>query len=129
MEIRLASVRVDDQEKALKFYTEKPGFVKQTDIPMGPFRWLTVAAPEDTAGVELVLEPMAFRPLLRINRRCLRRASRRRAFITRDIQAEYERLKSLGVVFRGEPTQMGSVTAVIFEDTCGNLINLAQPAE
>ncbi len=114
MQIRLASVMVDDQEKALRFYTTVLGFVKNKDIPMGPFRWLTVSSPEGAEGVELVLEPMAF-------------GIPATAFLTNDIQAEHRRLKALGVNFRGEPKSMGPITAALFEDTCGNLINLVQP--
>jgi catechol 2,3-dioxygenase-like lactoylglutathione lyase family enzyme len=128
MEIRLASVVVDDQEKALHFYTEKLGFIKKTDISMGSFRWLTVSAPEGAAGVELVLEPLGFPPAKVYQSARFDAGMPFTAFMTKDIQAEYRRLKGLGVVFRGEPVKMGPVTAVLFEDTCGNLINLVQPA-
>ena len=128
MEIRLTSVMVDDQEKALEFYTGKLGFVKKTDVSMGTFRWLTVTAPEGAEGVELVLEPIGFPPAKVFQEARYGAGIPFTAFITRDIQAEYRRLKGLGVVFRGEPVKMGPVTAVHFEDTCGNLINLVQPA-
>jgi catechol 2,3-dioxygenase-like lactoylglutathione lyase family enzyme len=128
MEIRLASVMVDDQEKTLKFYTEKLGFVKKTDVSMGTFRWLTVAAPEGAEGVELVLEPIGFPPAKVFQAARFGAGVPFTAFMTKDIQAEHLRLKGLGVVFRGEPKNMGPVTAVLFEDTCGNLINLVQPA-
>jgi len=128
MEIRLTSVMVDNQDKALAFYTAKLGFVKGKDIPMGPFRWLTVTSPEGAAGVELVLEPLEFAPAVTFQRAMFEAGIPAAAFITRDVQAEYERLKEIGVIFRGEPQPMGPITAVLFEDTCGNLVNLVQPA-
>lgn len=128
MQITLASISVEDQDRALAFYTDIIGFKKKHDIPMGPFRWLTVCSPEGVAGVELVLEPMAFPPA-RVYQQALWEAGiPATAFMTKDIAAEYARLKALGVVFRGEPQNMGPVTVVLFEDTCGNLINLVQPA-
>jgi catechol 2,3-dioxygenase-like lactoylglutathione lyase family enzyme len=128
MQIKLASVPVDDQDKALHFYTAVLGFVKKNDIPMGPFRWLTVSSPEGVEGVELVLEPMGFPPARDYQKALFEAGIPATAFITSDIQAEYRRLKDLGVRFRGEPKSMGPITAVLFEDTCGNLINLVQPA-
>jgi catechol 2,3-dioxygenase-like lactoylglutathione lyase family enzyme len=128
VQIRLTSVMVEDQDKALHFYTTVLGFEKKTDIPMGQFRWLTVSSPEGVEGVELVLEPMGFPPG-RIYQKALFEAGiPATAFITKDIAAEFQRLKALGVRFRGGPTSMGPITAVLFEDTCGNLINLVQPA-
>ncbi len=129
MQIRLASVLVDDQEKALQFYTTQLGFVKDKDIPMGGFRWLTVNSPEGAEGVELVLEPMAFAPSAVYQRALFEAGIPATAFITQDIAGEYARLKAKGVQFRGEPTRMGPVTVVLLEDTCGNLINLVQPDE
>jgi predicted enzyme related to lactoylglutathione lyase len=129
MQIRIASIMVENQDHALHFYTSVVGFVKDKDIPMGPtFRWLTVSAPEGAAGVELVLEPMAFPPAQTYQKALYAAGIPATAFITHDIAAEYQRLKSAGVTFRGEPKNMGPVTAVLFEDTCGNLINLVQPA-
>ncbi len=128
MQIRLASVMVEDQDRALRFYTSVLGFVKDKDIPMGPFRWLTANSPEGAKGVELVLEPMAFPPAKAYQSALFAAGIPATAFITSDIGAEYKRLKESGVVFRGEPQQMGPITAVLFEDTCGNLINLVQPA-
>lgn len=127
MQIKLASVFVEDQENAVRFYTSVLGFEKRADIPMGPFRWLTVSSPEGAEGVELVLEPMAFPPAQTYQKALFAAGIPATAFITSDIQMEYERLKKLGVKFRGEPTNMGPITAVVFEDTCGNLINLVQP--
>jgi catechol 2,3-dioxygenase-like lactoylglutathione lyase family enzyme len=128
MQIRLASVSADDQDKALHFYTAVLGFVKKHDIPMGAFRWLTVTSPEGAEGVELVLEPMGFPPAREYQKALFEAGIPATAFITSDIQAEYRRLKDLGVRFRGEPQSMGPISAVMFEDTCGNLINLVQPA-
>ena len=128
MQIKLTSVMVDDQDKALRFYTEQLGFVKKNDIPMGPFRWLTVTSPEGAEGVELVLEPMGFPPAKGYQKALFEAGIPATAFLTADIQAEYRRLVAAGVVFRGEPESMGPISAVTFEDTCGNLINLVQPA-
>jgi catechol 2,3-dioxygenase-like lactoylglutathione lyase family enzyme len=128
MQIALASLFVQDQSRALDFYTGVLGFEKKHDIPMGEFRWLTVTSPEGVAGVELVLEPMAFPPARTFQQALFDAGIPATAFMTRDIAAEFARLKARGVVFRGEPKAMGPVTAVTFEDTCGNLINLVQPA-
>lgn len=128
MRITLASIFVEDQDRALRFYTDILGFEKKHDIPMGDFRWLTVASPEGVAGVELVLEPMAFPPA-RVYQKALYEAGiPATAFMSTDIEAEYRRLREKGVKFRGEPAKMGPVTTVLFEDTCGNLINLVQPS-
>jgi catechol 2,3-dioxygenase-like lactoylglutathione lyase family enzyme len=128
MQIRLASIMVENQDNALRFYTTILGFVKDKDIPMGPtFRWLTVTAPEGAEGVELVLEPMAFPPAQTFQKALFAAGIPATSFITNDIQSEYNRLKALGVTFRGEPKNIGPIIAVLFEDTCGNLINLAQP--
>ncbi len=127
MQIRFVSVTVEDQERALEFYTSTLGFVKMADIPMGEHRWLTVRSPEGADGVELVLEPLAFEPARTYQRALYEAGIPATAFITGDIAAEVARLKARGVVFRGEPAEMGPITAVLFEDTCGNLINLVQP--
>jgi catechol 2,3-dioxygenase-like lactoylglutathione lyase family enzyme len=129
MQIALSSVLVDDQEKALAFYTSKLGFEKKNDIAMGEFRWLTVVSPDGVDGVELVLEPMGFPPARPYQKALYEAGIPHTAFLTTDIAAEYRRLKDRGVVFRGEPKAMGPITAVLFEDTCGNLINLVQPAK
>lgn len=128
MQIKLTSILVSDQEQALRFYTETLGFVKMADIPMGPFRWLTVTSPDGVEGVELVLEPLGFPPAQVYQKALFDAGIPATAFLTKDIQAEYKRLKDVGVNFRGEPKVMGPITAVVFEDTCGNLINLVQPA-
>jgi predicted enzyme related to lactoylglutathione lyase len=128
MQIRLASVMVNNQENALHFYTAVLGFVKNKDVSMGPFRWLTVSSPEGAEGVELVLEPMGFAPAQTYQKALFGAGIPATAFTTNDVDVEYRRLKALGVVFRGEPKIMGPIRAVVFEDTCGNLINLVQPA-
>lgn len=127
MRITLSSVMVDDQEKALRFYTEVLGFTKKADIPMGEYRWLTVTSPEGVEGVELVLEPLGFPPAKTYQRALYEAGIPATAFLTSDIQSEYGRLKERGVVFRGEPQDVGPVAVVMFEDTCGNLLHLAQP--
>ncbi len=127
MQIKLTSILVDDQERALEFYTKVLGFEKMADIPMGEYRWLTVTSPDGVAGVELVLEPMGFEPAREYQKALFNAGIPATAFISTDIQAEYQRLKELGVRFRGEPKSMGPITAVLFEDTCGNLIQLVQP--
>ena len=127
MRVSLSSILVDDQEKALKFYTEKLGFVKKTDMPVGDFRWLTVVSPNGPEGIELVLEPMAFQPARVYQKALFEAGIPLTAFISDDIQGEYDLLKQRGVSFRSEPQKMGTITSVLFEDTCGNLINLVQP--
>jgi catechol 2,3-dioxygenase-like lactoylglutathione lyase family enzyme len=127
MQLKFMSVLVDDQEKALQFYTEKLGFAKMADIPMGAFRWLTVTSPEGIEGAELVLEPMSFPPAVSYQKALYEAGIPAIALISRDIQAEFNRLSQRGIVFRGEPKNYGPITSVVFEDTCGNLINLVQP--
>ncbi len=126
MKIKLNSIMVDDQDKALKFYTEILGFVKKNDIPFGEFRWLTVVSPEEPNGAEVVLEPMGFPPAKIYQKALFEAGIPLTAFQVEDIQKEYARMKKLGVVFKGEPKQMGPVTLCAFEDTCGNLIQLYQ---
>ncbi|HZV61656.1 MAG TPA: VOC family protein [Methylophilaceae bacterium] len=129
MQITLSSIFVEDQDRALQFYTEVLGFEKKHDIPMGEFRWLTVTSPEGISGVELVLEPMAFPPARTYQKALYDAGIPITAFMSSDINDEFQRLKARGVHFRGEPTNMGPVAIVLFEDTCGNLINLVQPLE
>ena len=126
MKINLTSVMVDDQDKALKFYTEVLGFVKKNDIPVGEARWLTVVSPEGPDGVELLLEPMGFPPARTYQKALFEAGIPLTSFAVDDIQKEYERMKNLGVVFKTAPTKMGPVTIAVFEDTCGNLIQMAQ---
>jgi catechol 2,3-dioxygenase-like lactoylglutathione lyase family enzyme len=127
MEIKFANIIVDSQDKALEFYTTKLGFTKVSDIPMGPFRWLTVSSPEGVAGAELFLEPAHFPPAKVYQKARFDAGIPILAMISKDIQAEYKRLKSVGVLFRDEPKNMGPIISAVFEDTCGNLIHLIQP--
>ena len=127
MQLKFISVMVKDQDAALHFYTTVLGFEKMADIPIGEFRWLTVVSKDGIEGVELVLEPMGFPPAREYQKALFEAGIPATALITNNIQADYERLKSLGVVFRGEPETAGPITSVLFEDTCGNLINLVQP--
>lgn len=129
MQIKFVSVMVKDQEQALQFYTSVLGFEKMADIPMGEYRWLTVRSPEGILGVELVLEPMGFAPARTYQKELYEAGIPATAFTTKNIVAEVQRLKARGVKFLGEPINMGLITSVVFEDTCGNLINLVQPAD
>jgi len=126
MKITVTSVMVADQEKALKFYTETLGFIKKVDVPAGEARWLTVVSPEAPDGVELLLEPLGFPPAKTYQKALFDAGIPATSFSVDDIQKEWERLKKLGVVFRTEPTNMGPVTIAMFQDTCGNLIQIAQ---
>lgn len=126
MKIALTSVLVDDQAKALKFYTEVLGFVKKNDMPAGEYRWLTVVSPEGSADVELLLEPNAHPAAKTFQKAIFNDGIPATSFASANVQAEYERLTQRGVVFRTPPTQMGPVTVAVFEDTCGNLIQLHQ---
>jgi catechol 2,3-dioxygenase-like lactoylglutathione lyase family enzyme len=123
--INLASVLVDDQQKALRFYTEVLGFVKKTDIPMGEHSWLTVVSPDDPDGVELVLEPDQHPAARPFKDALVADGIPYTSFAVDDVQKEYERLKGLGVTFTQEPTAMGPVTTAVLDDTCGNLIQIA----
>lgn len=126
MKVRITSVLVDDQKKALQFYTEKLGFVKKTDIPLGDASWLTVVSKEEPDGVEVLLEPMGFAPA-KVYQKALKDAGiPLTQFYVDDIQREYERLEKLGVKFSLKPTQTGPVTIAVFDDTCGNNIQLVQ---
>ena len=126
MKIVLTSVMVSDQSKALAFYTEKLGFVKSKDIPLGAYRWLTVVAPEGAHGVELLLEPTGHPASAPFQKALFDSNVPATSFGTDDIQAEFKRLSDKGVAFRKPPTQMGPATIAVFEDTCGNLIQIAQ---
>jgi len=123
--INLASVLVDDQQKALRFYTEVLGFVKKTDIPMGGHSWLTVVSPEDPDGVELVLEPSEHPAVGPFKAALVADGIPFTSFAVADVQKEYERLTALGVTFTQPPTAMGPVTTAVLDDTCGNLIQIA----
>jgi catechol 2,3-dioxygenase-like lactoylglutathione lyase family enzyme len=126
MKIKLTSVLVDDQDKALKFYTDILGFVKKFDIPVGEFKWLTVVSPEEPDGTELVLEPNNNPAASTYQKALFEQGIPLTAFEVDDIHKEYARLKALGVVFTMEPTKMGPSTLAVFEDTCGNLIQIYQ---
>ena len=126
MRIALTSVMVDDQAKALQFYTETLGFVVMQDVPMGDVRWLTVASPEGTPDVQLALEPNTHPAARPFQRALFDDGIPATSFESRDIRQEYERLVARGVVFRKPPTDLGPVTIAVFEDTCGNLIQLHQ---
>lgn len=126
MKIGITNVLVDDQDKALKFYTEILGFVKKTEVPLGEHKWLTVVSKEAQDGVELLLEPMGFAPA-RVYQKALYEAGiPYTSFHVDDIQKEYERLEKLGVKFSLKPTKTGPVTIAVFDDTCGNNIQIAQ---
>jgi len=125
MRISLASVLVDDQDKALTFYTEVLGFVKKVEIPMGEHRWLTVVSPEDPDGTQLVLEPDGHPAAGPFKRALMEDGIPFTSFAVADVRAEYERLRAAGVRFTQEPADMGPVTTAVFDDTCGNLIQIA----
>jgi catechol 2,3-dioxygenase-like lactoylglutathione lyase family enzyme len=125
MKINLASVFVDDQDKALSFYTETLGFVKKTEMPAGEFKWLTVVSPEDPGGVELLLEPSDHPAVKPFREAIVADGIPYTSFAVADVQAEYERLSARGVKFVQKPTSMGPVTTAVFDDTCGNLIQIA----
>ncbi len=126
MRIKLASVMVENQDKALKFYTDVLGFIKKNDIPFVEYRWLTVVSPEEPNGAEVVLEPIGFPPAKTYQKALFEAGIPLTAFQADDIHKEYDRMKKLGVVFRGEPKQTGPVKLCAFEDTCGNLIQIYQ---
>jgi len=117
---------VKDQEKALQFYTGVLGFVKKRDIPMGEHRWLTVVSPEEPDGVEVVLEPMGFPPAVVFQEALFKAGIPWTAFKVDNADAEYARLKGLGVVFSMPPTVMGMAKIAVFDDTCGNNIQIFQ---
>jgi catechol 2,3-dioxygenase-like lactoylglutathione lyase family enzyme len=126
MRIKLTSVFVDDQEKALKFYTDVLGFLKKQDFPVGEAKWLTVVSPEEPDGTELLLEPNSNPAAGTFQQAVHKQGIPATAFAVDDIQKEFERMKSLSVVFTMEPTKTGPVTMAIFDDTCGNLIQMYQ---
>lgn len=125
MRIKLTSVMVDDQDKALKFYTEVLGFVKKQDVPLGEHKWLTVVSP-DSDEIELLLEPMGFEPAKVYQKALFDAGIPLTAFHVDDIQKEYERLHALGVEFSVQPTNFGATMLAVFNDTCGNNIQLVQ---
>jgi catechol 2,3-dioxygenase-like lactoylglutathione lyase family enzyme len=126
MRITVTSVLVDDQEKALRFYTDILGFKKKADIPLGEARWLTVVSPEDAGGTELLLEPDEHPAARSFKEALVADGIPFTSFAVDDVAAETSRLQGLGVRFTQEPAQMGPVTTAVFDDTCGNLIQIAQ---
>ncbi|HET8873358.1 MAG TPA: VOC family protein [Gaiellaceae bacterium] len=126
MRINLTSVLVDDQDKALRFYTDILGFAKKTEIPLGHHRWLTVVSPDDPNGTELVLEPDEHPAAKPFKAALVGDGIPFTSFAVDDVQNEFERLSGLGVRFTQDPAQMGPVTTAVLDDTCGNLIQIAQ---
>ncbi len=126
MRIKLTSVFVDNQEPALKFYTDVLGFEKKQDVPLGQHKWLTVVSTEEPDGTELLLEPSDNPAAKAYKKSIFEQGIAAAAFAVTDIQTEYERLKQRGVHFKMEPTDMGSVKVALFDDTCGNLIQIYQ---
>jgi catechol 2,3-dioxygenase-like lactoylglutathione lyase family enzyme len=126
MRIYVTSVLVDDQKKALKFYTEVLGFEKKQDIPLGEASWLTVVSPDQPTGTELLLEPDGHPAAKPFKKALVEDGIPSTSFAVDDVQAEFDRLRSKGVRFTQEPTEMGGVTTAVFDDTCGNLIQIVR---
>lgn len=126
MKIKLTSLFVKDQDKALAFYTDILGFVKKTEVPLGEHRWLTVVSKEEQDGVELVLEPMAFAPAAVYQQALYEAGIPATAFNVENVEEEHARLEKLGVSFSVKPTSMGPVKLAVFDDTCGNNIQMIQ---
>ncbi|HEU4741075.1 MAG TPA: VOC family protein [Meiothermus sp.] len=126
MRIVLTSIFVNDQDQALKFYTEKLGFQKKTEIPLGEAKWLTVVSAAEPNGVELLLEPSGHPAVAPFKRALVEDGIPFTSFAVDDVQAEYERLKGAGVFFTQPPLDAGNVITAVFDDTCGNLIQIAQ---
>lgn len=124
MRIHLSSVFVDDQDKALRFYTDVLGFVKKAEVPLGAARWLTVVSPDDPDGTELLLEPDGHPAVKPYTTALVRDGIPAASFAVDDVQAEFDRLRELGVRFTQEPMAMGPVTTAVLDDTCGNLIQI-----
>jgi catechol 2,3-dioxygenase-like lactoylglutathione lyase family enzyme len=125
MRINVTSVMVDDQHRALRFYTEVLGFVKKTEIPLGEHAWITVVSPDSPDGIELVLEPDEHPAVRPFKQALLEDGIPFTSFAVDDVAAEHERLVALGVRFTQPPIDMGPVTTAVFDDTCGNLIQIA----
>jgi catechol 2,3-dioxygenase-like lactoylglutathione lyase family enzyme len=126
MRIRFSSLMVGDQDRALVFYTEILGMRKKGDVRNGPYRWLTVVSPDDPEGPELVLELASFPPAATFQKARFEAGMPATILVTGDIRADFERLRSMGVRFRGEPVDIGPSITVLFEDGEGNIVNLAQ---
>ncbi len=125
MKIVVTSVFVDDQDKALRFYTNVLGFVKKTEVPLGKYRWLTVVSPEAPDGTELLLEPDQHPAVGPFKRALVEDGIPFASFAVKDVHAEYKRLQAAGVHFTQPPVEMGPVTTAVLDDTCGNLIQIA----
>lgn len=128
MRIKMTSIMVDDQDKALRFYTDVLGFVKKHDIPVGEFRWITVTSPEGPDNLELVLEPNANPAGKAFQTAMFAQGIPIAAFEVGDLAGEFKRLTGHGVAFTKEPAPAGPVHLAVFADTCGNLIQIYQPA-
>jgi catechol 2,3-dioxygenase-like lactoylglutathione lyase family enzyme len=126
MKIVLTSVLVDDQEKALRFYRDVLGFQAKMDVPMGEHRWLTLVSPDEPEGVQLLLEPDSHPAAQSFKRALVADGIPYTSFAVKDVRAEHARLLGLGVIFTQPPVPMGPVTTAVFDDTCGNLIQMAQ---
>jgi catechol 2,3-dioxygenase-like lactoylglutathione lyase family enzyme len=127
MRIKLTSIMVDDQDKALRFYTEVLGFRKKHEIPVGEYKWITVVSPEGPDDLELALEPNVNPAAKTFQESMFAQGIPLAAFEVGDIEKEYARLKAHGVVFTAEPAKAGPVAIAVFSDTCGNLIQIHQP--
>jgi predicted enzyme related to lactoylglutathione lyase len=126
MKIIVTSLFVQDQDKALEFYSEKLGFIKKTDVPVGEYRWITLVSPEDPDGTELLLEPNAHPAAKEYQKKISAEGIPATMFGVADIHNEYKRLVEKGVKFTMEPTKVGEVTIAVLDDTCGNLIQIMQ---
>ncbi|PFO03308.1 glyoxalase [Bacillus sp. AFS076308] len=126
MNIIVTSIFVQDQDKALEFYSEKLGFVKKEDVPVGEFRWITLVSPDNQDGTELLLEPNAHPAAKEYQNKIFAEGIPATMFGVADVHKEYERLMEKGVRFTMEPTKMGEVTIAVLDDTCGNLIQIVQ---
>jgi catechol 2,3-dioxygenase-like lactoylglutathione lyase family enzyme len=125
MRINVTSVLVDDQDKTLEFYTEVLGFLKKTDIPLSEHRWLTVVSPDEPEGTELLLEPDGHPAAGPFKKALVDDGIPFTSFAVDDVHAEFERLRGVGVQFTQEPAEMGDAITAVFDDTCGNLIQIA----
>jgi predicted enzyme related to lactoylglutathione lyase len=128
MKIKLTSVYVDDQEKALRFYTEVLGFAKKADFTQGPFRWLTVASPDDPNGTELLLALNNNPPAKAYQQAMFQQGQPAAMFFTDDVRSDCERIKARGALFTMPPTEVTGSTIAMLNDTCGNLIQITQVA-
>jgi catechol 2,3-dioxygenase-like lactoylglutathione lyase family enzyme len=126
--INIAAVFVDDQDKALSFYTDVLGFEKKTEVPVGEDRWLTVVSPEEPDGTELLLEPDGHPAVRPFKTALVEDGIPYTSFAVDDANAEFERLQAAGVRFTQEPVEMNGVTVAVLDDTCGNLIQIASQA-